>query len=160
MMDAPLFDIQWCGELVSGVTIFGLRSMSESPLSDFVAEDWPMELGHDIGRLFGDHWEVFQVSVRVDLEALDQAAFQRMVDASLESLLAQGCRVSWLGTVGAFADPPDLFTPRYMAEGVFALRTKGARTTWNLSDTGVVLSLPDEELLGARRYCAGLADAP
>lgn len=146
----------WEGEEVPGLTFYGLRRRGHSDTPVFPADAWDSLADHRRSHLHGDLWEVIVWDVRV-ARWPSAEKFHQVVRQTLEALLVGSCSVAWVGREGFFVDPPDLFLPEFMSEGVLAAlsRETGFRIAVALDEP--MQFLLDDELQELREAGGGLA---
>ncbi|HVX46630.1 MAG TPA: hypothetical protein VHC49_22245 [Mycobacteriales bacterium] len=57
-----------------------------------------------------------------------------------------------------FCDPPDLFSPECMSEGILAALTSAGEFVGSVDPDAPLNPLTDEQMLRLRHYARGLAD--
>jgi hypothetical protein len=125
--------VYWRGEETTGLLLYGLRSPSTVKVviefgawGDGAVSDEPW-------LLHGPGWQVDVWTLRLDaLPTRDRWVGNLM--ATLDQLIEAGYQVAWFATEGDFVDPPHLFDPRVMGEGVYAARSR--RTGFLTRDVG------------------------
>lgn len=111
--------IFWDGEEVPGITLYGLWPNVVKPEEPRFPEDaWPSETEWRASWLFGLGWWVHIWDIRIAVWPTS-AAWMDVVCTALQALRAGGATVAWGGLEGRFADPPSLFDPAEMSEGVW-----------------------------------------
>ena len=125
--------VYWRGEEETGVLLYGLRSPSdETAVIDLGA--WGVgAVSDEPWLLHGPGWEVDVWTIRLDaLPTGDRWA--DTLAATLDQLIGAGYQVAWFATEGDFVDPPHLFDPSVMGEGVYAASSH--RTGFLTRDVG------------------------
>lgn len=107
-------------------------------------------------ELYDGGWRVIVWDVPIT-EWPESDAWTIAVRSTFDSLLAAGCVVAWIGREGYFCDPPDLFLPSCMSEGVVAAATVGGFFSCPVVPDKPLKYLTDEELLEIRSQSDGLA---
>jgi hypothetical protein len=150
-------EIVWRGEQVPGVTFYGLFPRSAGATSLFPEALWPagVEVGSSI--LHNERWEVVVWDVAVAAWPSGEA-WTRSVRGTLEALVDGGARVAWIGLEGFFCDPPDLFEPALMSEGVLAAMTADRDFRCPVDPDRPLASLTDEDLPRLRGASDGLSN--
>jgi hypothetical protein len=146
--------IFWQGEEAAGFTIYGFWPQGRvlQPALDLGA--WP-SVESRVFRLAGDDWTVWACDVRIHSWPA-AARWRSLVLGTLNQLLNAGATVAWCALEGAFADPPGLFEPKHMSDGVWTARINGQDGIFGppgLDEPFVKLT--DEQLITFRR-AAGL----
>jgi hypothetical protein len=116
--------IFWNGEESGGISAYGFwpRDIERGPA--FPAEVWPPDTEWKETRLWGESWTVWLWDIRIrSWPKID--SWSITVENTLDVLLGAGAIVAWCGVEGCFVDPPDLFDPSEMAEGVWACASRG-----------------------------------
>jgi hypothetical protein len=85
--------------------------------------------------------------------------WEQSVKATLEALLGCGCTVAWLGRQDSFWDPPCLFDPEFMSEGVLAAASSDGYFRCAVQLDAPLAWLSDKEMTSLREKSAGLAAA-
>ncbi len=153
-----VLSVFWEGEEVPGLTFYGLRAPTSDALPEFPADEWDGRADCRSWRLHGEAWEVVVWTVRVDRwPGRDEFGF--LTERTMHALREAGCVVSWVGREGFFTDPPGLFLPESMSQGVLAALSgaTGFRTALDLDQP--LRFLLDDELLELREASHGLASA-
>jgi RHS repeat-associated protein len=111
--------VYWQGELTDGVLLYGLRAAATGR-AGLVEAPWPPGTeATDPWLLHGPGWCVDVWTVRVvQWPAPDR--WRSTIEASLRRVVESGYVVAWFSTEGDFVDPPQLFDPRYMGDGMYA----------------------------------------
>ena len=145
--------IFWQGNEVDGFTFYGYWAIPGVPEPQIDFDAWP-NTQTKASKLVGDRWTVWLWDVRVQVWP-DAAVWRDAVMGLLEQVLSGGAAVAWCGIEGAFADPPSLFTPEAMSEGVWAARTSHGDTfnPPDLRESFKTLTIAD---LSKLRSAAGL----
>jgi hypothetical protein len=100
------------------------RGTNEPPVS-FPSDEWPVGTDfHDWWLRNDDNspkrWRVLVRSVRVRRWP-SPSDWQLVIRNTLHFLTISGAGVAWCATEGDFVDPPDLFDPNQMGDGVWAV---------------------------------------
>lgn len=118
--------VVWRGsDIVPGCLCYGFWQGTEEPGVEFPANDWPGGTQTADWWLRGDPkasapWRVLVRTVRV--HSWPQADhWHATVQSTLQAFRNAGAGVAWCGLEGDFVDPPDLFDPKQMGEGVWAV---------------------------------------
>jgi hypothetical protein len=148
----------WQGEEIPGLTFYGLRRPGDERRPEFPTEAWAGCAEPRSSRLFGDRWEVLVWDVKLRCWPAPEE-FPELVRRTLEALRVAGCKVAWVGREGYFADPPDLFLPDSMSEGVLAALSDETGFQMAVALDQPLRSLPDDELLALRKASDGLASS-
>lgn len=160
-MEVPareLLTVIWNGEIVPGITFYGLTWPGRWARDKFPGSSWPAGTQAKESQLHGTDWEVIVWDVAVSSWPKGQA-WRRAVHDSTAQLLAGGSVVAWLGREGYFCDPPDLFSPKCMSGGVLAAMTSAGDFDCAVDPDESLRHLGDEALLRLRLQAKGLADA-
>ena len=116
--------IFWDGEEVDGALFYGLWAGERRPSPSFPLGLWPPTTEVRSRRLWGDGWTVWMWELRIRVWPTANE-WQTVVNRSLEEVVSSGAGVSWCAVEGCFVDPPALFDPDAMSEGVWACRSRG-----------------------------------
>ena len=116
--------IFWEGEEVDGLTAYGFWPREVAVPPESPTDLWPPDATIGPWKLWGERWTVWLWDVRVRSWPV-ASEWVRVVSSTLETLRAAGADVAWCGVEGCFVDPPALFDPMRMANGVWACRTAG-----------------------------------
>lgn len=146
--------IFWQGEEADGFTVYGYwpRGGVTQPALDLGA--WP-SVESSVFRLVGDDWTVWAWDVHIhSWPAADR--WRSLVVGTLDQLVNAGATVAWCAVEGAFADPPSLFDPKHMSDGVWTARIDGPGGVFEPPGLDEPFAkLTDEQLIRLRR-AAGL----
>lgn len=112
--------IFWNGEEVDGITVYGFFRGEKVDAPELDEVIWNENIEVKTSKLFGDKWTVWVWDIRI-CGWPDTANWFHVVKATLKEMLSHGAVVSWAGLEGFFVEPPDLFDPQYMSDGVWAV---------------------------------------
>lgn len=146
------------GEEVAGFILYTLLDADHpqpAPIAIPAGLDWSTR-----GFILeGDAWTVYGWDVVVHAWP-DPERFDLAISELLQEAVDQGAVVAWIGTEGnPFADPPHLFSPKWMRGSVITAKTSDRRTFGHLNLDQPVSTLDDADLESLRTHAAGLADA-
>lgn len=145
----------WQGEEVDGFTLYSYWHGDSAPEPALDLRAW-QNVESRAFRLAGEHWTVWAWDVR--LHSWPAATHWRnLVLGTLDQLVTAGATVAWCGLEGAFADPPALFDPRRMSNGVWAARFDGQGVFEPPGLDEPFAKITDEQLV-ILRQAAGLVD--
>lgn len=117
-------EIFWDGEEVEGALFYGLwPGALVSPPAPPIGL-WPSDTEFMRRRLWGQGWTVWLLEVRIRSWPAEER-WSAIVRGTLEAVLSAGAEISWCAVEGCFVDPPSLFDPTEMGEGVWSCRSKG-----------------------------------
>jgi hypothetical protein len=146
------------GDEVPGIIVYGLFAAGSERPVNFPADAWISAPEPESFRLFGDGWEVLTWEIPIDLWPTGER-WRTAVQATLQAMVASGCRVAWIGAEGVpFCDPPELFSPECMSGGVLAWMTDSGDFSCELDPDRPVVRVADDVLLKLRTHARGLAD--
>lgn len=158
MTDQSAFQVFVDGEIVPGLMFYGLDRPDNPHDVVFPRHLWRGLSPIKMFVLGGERWRVHLWEIALEVVE-NSAAFGQIIDATLESLLSVGCAVAWVGVEGNFCDPPNLFSPDCMSNGVFALQTPRGRRWNSFMVPGEWNAAPDELLREIRGEAILLAGA-
>lgn len=144
------------GEELPGLTFYGLTSFDDWREAPFPSAYWPGLAEGETSALHGDSWRVVVWDVALS-DWPREEPWVNAVRSTLKALLDAGCVVTWLGRPGCFCDPPDLFLPSCMSEGVLAAATDDGFFDCPVRPDRPLDYLTDEQLLELRSRSRGLA---
>jgi hypothetical protein len=112
--------IIWKGDEVDGILVYGLwYSSIPASAPEFDVRLWPSKVEWKPWKLFGEDWCIWMLEIAVkgwpNPEDWNQTIYN-----ILRSMKKHGAIIAWMGIEGHFADPPSLFHPDEMSEGVWA----------------------------------------
>lgn len=116
--------IFWDGEEVEGALFYGLWVGDILSPTTFPFGLWPSDTEVRPRRLWGEGWTVWLWEVRIRSWP-SEGQWKEIICGTLEALLSAGARISWCAVEGCFVDPPNLFDPIAMSDGVWSCRSKG-----------------------------------
>ncbi|WP_159803243.1 hypothetical protein [Arthrobacter zhaoguopingii] len=147
------------GEEVPGLIVYGLAAPSLDAVSGFPSEAWIASPSPEHFVLHGEGWKVFLWEVPIIIWPTG-AAFQTAVRQTLQAMIDNGCRVAWIGAEGVpFCNPPALFDPECMSDGVLAWMTDTGHFDCPLDPDKPISPVAAEILCQLRTHAEGLADA-
>ena len=115
--------IFWDGEEVDGITVYGFFKDINAERPIMPNDIWGHNCEVKASQLFGEDWVVWLWDIRID-KWPSQAEWIQTIKTTLEEMLNHGAIVSWAGLEGFFVEPPDIFAPEFMGDGVWALSMK------------------------------------
>jgi hypothetical protein len=145
------------GEELPGIIVYGLAA--PATLSATLPPDhWDGGQHISTFTLVGEQWEV--VLWEIPLSRWPSGPqWQHALSRILETMINQGARVVWVGAEGIpFADPPDLFDPRYMAGAVLTWLTEDGQRGRPFDPDQPLSPATAAELTFLRQFARGLAD--
>jgi len=110
--------IFWNGEEVDGILMYSFWRQWKENAPQFPQQLWPPDSELKTRKLFGESWTVWQSEMRL-VTWPSCEAWKSVVSNTLQSMRVQGAIIAWCGLEGAFADPPQLFSPSAMSGGVW-----------------------------------------
>jgi hypothetical protein len=150
----------WDGEESPGFLAYGLSRPGPWNGGPFPVDLWPKDTEAEPWVLYGDRWQVFLWTVRLPAFPSNRP-WTEAAHKSLEWIINGGCKVAWLGAEGLpFCDPPSLFSPTEMQNGVIAALRSSGEFLCPLDPDEPMRFLTDAEMAQLRTYAVGLADAP
>ena len=148
------------GEEVPGVIVYGLMKPGSRREVAFPLDVWISASAQDDYVLRGEGWQILTWDVQVDVWPLGDR-WSIALRRTLQAMIASGACVAWIGAEGVpFVDPPELFLPERMSGGVLAWMTDDGASGGSLDPDFPLAPVSDEQMLGLRFHCRGLADAP
>jgi hypothetical protein len=142
--------VYWQGQEEIGLLLYGLRRPEQHPeidLTGLVAE------GADVSEpwlLHGEGWAVDLWTIRTPGVPVG-SDWRAMLERILGRLLDAGYEVAWFATEGDFVDPPGLFDPAVMGEGVYAAASRETGFLCRDAGEGDLTVLADGDLARLRR---------
>lgn len=143
-------------EFIPGLNFYCLRPRGIKERCAFPSKYWGGDVNVQDSLLFGEQWEVPRWEVRVMNPPTDGDLVRR-VRWTLESLCSKDCLVAWAGDGHTFSDPPVLFLPSAMSNGVLAAYSESLGFKLDIPPDGPINALSDEDLLVLRADSRGLA---
>lgn len=147
--------VYWKGEEVVGALVYGLRHQGMRPPVDASAA-WPE--GTECGspsRLHGECWEIDLWTIRPPRIPTGNE-WVSLLQRTLEGLAEAGYVVGWFAPEGDFVDPPDLFDPEMMGEGIYAAFSRPTGFLCRDAGVGGLRPLASEDLANLRSVAQGV----
>jgi hypothetical protein len=115
-----ILNIYWDSNLgeISGQTFYLYSNDINYSLPKFPFELWPKLTEAKSHKLFGENWVIWLWDVKFS-EIPNN--WKKITEDTLRFFFEKNSIISWCGLGGYFIDPPDLFDPKEMSNGVYAV---------------------------------------
>jgi hypothetical protein len=149
----------WDGEEVEGALFYVLWAGEILTPPTFPLGLWPSATEVRPRRLWGDGWTVWLWEVRIrSWPAEDE--WQGLINRTLGELLSAGAAISWCAVEGCFVDPPNLFDPTTMSDGVWSCQSKAGTSVPPLALEGEFRYVSSRVLARLQGEATRLLDGP
>ncbi len=139
--------IFWKGEEMSGFPCYAIEVDVPEANLVFPQDLWPNGTEVKGTVLRGDWWRVFLFDVKI---VVWPENWLRVIEQTLTSLVQQGSKISWVGLGDLFAEPPDLFDPASMEQGVLVALSSRTGFLSHPHPDGTIDPLTNDDLLTLR----------
>lgn len=114
-----ILSIYWDSNLgeVEGQTFYLYSDNIHYQLPEFPFNLWPKSTETKSHKLFGDNWIVWLWDVKFSDIPNN---WKDLTKKTLTFFFEKNSIISWCGLDGYFVDPPDLFDPNLMSNGIYA----------------------------------------
>lgn len=142
--------VYWQGEEATGLLLYALRSPDEQPHVE-VCDAWPDGTKcSSPWLLHGDGWAVDLWTIRLRRIPVG-TEWLALRKRTLARLAHAGYSVAWAAAEGDFVDPPALFDPEVMGQGLYAAYSEATGFLCRDQGTDDIAVLSDADLVRLRQ---------